>query len=126
MALRIAGATVDDPMPIWRAYARLYAGTIRGYDLRRPGDPNVLTPDEAWCSRIIGSRMTRSERDELVRRAAEPGCQGAMSGQTRTWRTPILSRPAVTSTTRQICTGTSHRPTGYAACESPSSTRSCT
>ena len=74
MALRIAGATVDDPMPIWRAYARLYAGTIRGYDLRRPEDPNVLTPDEAWCSRIIGSRMTRSERDELVRRAAEPGC----------------------------------------------------
>src|SRR5258706_16180838 len=73
MALRIAGATVDDPMPIWRAYARLYAGTIRGYDLRRPEDPNVLTPDEAWCSRIIGSRMTRSERDELSRRAAQPG-----------------------------------------------------
>src|SRR5258706_11010557 len=50
----------------------LYAGTIRGYDLRRPEDPNVLTPDEAWCSRIIGSRMTRSERDELSRRAAQP------------------------------------------------------
>jgi Family of unknown function (DUF6308) len=74
MALRIAGATVDDPMPIWRAYARLYGGTIRGYDLREPGDPNVLTPDEAWCSRIIGSRMSRRERDEFVERAAEAGC----------------------------------------------------
>jgi hypothetical protein len=74
MALRIAGTTVDDPMPIWRAYALLYAETIRGYDLRPPGDPNVLTPEEAWCSRIIGSRMSRRERNELVRRAAEPDC----------------------------------------------------
>jgi hypothetical protein len=74
MGLRIAGSTVDDPMSIWRAYALLYAGTIRGYDLRRPGNPNVLTPDEAWCSRIIGSRMSRRERDELVRRAAETDC----------------------------------------------------
>jgi len=72
--LRIAGATIDDPMPIWRAYARLYSATIRGYDLRRPGDPNVLTAEEAWCSRIIGSRLTRRERDQLVRRAAGPDC----------------------------------------------------
>jgi hypothetical protein len=74
MALCIAGTTVDDPMPIWRPYALLYAGTIRGYDLRPLGDPNVLKPEEAWCSRIIGSRMSRRERDELVRRAAEPDC----------------------------------------------------
>ncbi len=74
MALRIAGATVDDPMSIWRAYARLYSGTVRGYDLRRPGYPNVLTPEDAWCSRIIGSRLTRRERDEIVSRAAQPGC----------------------------------------------------
>jgi hypothetical protein len=46
MALRIAGTTVDDPMPIWRAYALLYAGTIRGYDLRLLGDPNVLKPED--------------------------------------------------------------------------------
>lgn len=39
MALLIAGATVDDPMLIWRAYACLYSGTVRGYDLRPPGDP---------------------------------------------------------------------------------------
>jgi hypothetical protein len=74
MTLRIAGATVDDPMSIWQAYAGLYAGTVLGYDLRRPGDPNVLTPDDAWSSRIIGSRLTSRERDELVSRAAEPGC----------------------------------------------------
>src|SRR5258705_13920491 len=61
--------------------------TIRGYDLRRPEDPNVLTPDEAWCSRIIGSRMTRSERDELSRRGPDPrgawGGVGADSGPGR-------------------------------------------
>lgn len=74
MALRIADVTVDNPMPIWHAYARLYGGTIRGYDLRSPGDPNALTPDEAWCSRIIGSRMTRREQDEIVRRASEHSC----------------------------------------------------
>jgi hypothetical protein len=74
MGLRIAGATVDDPMSIWHAYGRLYGGTIHGYDLRQPGDPNVLTADEAWRSRVIGSRMTGRERDELVRRGAEPDC----------------------------------------------------
>jgi hypothetical protein len=61
-------------MSIWRAYAVLYANTIRGYDLRLLGEPNVLTSDEAWSSRIIGSRMATSERDEIVTRAAEPKC----------------------------------------------------
>ena len=74
MTLRIAGAAIHDPMPIWRAYACLYSRTIRGYDLRQQDDPNVLTADDAWCSRIITSRLTRRERDEIVSRAAEPGC----------------------------------------------------
>jgi hypothetical protein len=74
MGLCIAGRTVDDPMTIWREYARSRPRTIRDYDLGGRGDPNYLTAREAWRSRIINSRLTRSECDELVARAAEPGC----------------------------------------------------
>lgn len=71
MPLSIAGHVVDDPMPIWRKYAHDHGRTIREYDLADPGDPNVLTPDEAWISRIIGSRLTHGKRDRLVGRAAD-------------------------------------------------------
>ena len=71
MPLYIAGQVVDDPMPIWRRYAREHGRTIREYDLADPGEPNVLTADEAWASRLIGSRLTHDERDELVSRAAD-------------------------------------------------------
>jgi hypothetical protein len=58
-------------MPIWRKYARDHRRTIREYDLADPGDPNVLTPDEAWISRVIGSHLRNVERDALVGRAAD-------------------------------------------------------
>jgi hypothetical protein len=58
-------------MPIWRAYARDYPRTIRDYDLSDPGDPGLLTAAEAWRSRIVNSRLTHAERDELVSRAAD-------------------------------------------------------
>lgn len=74
MALSIAGSNVEDPMPIWRGYALCYPRTIREYDLGGRGDPNHLTADEAWRSRIINSRLTRSECAELIARAAEPRC----------------------------------------------------
>jgi len=56
-------------MPIWRRYARDYTRTIREYDLGDPGNPNELTEAEAWRSRIINSRLTRDERDQVVQRA---------------------------------------------------------
>jgi len=74
MGLCIAGRTVDDPMPIWRDYARSYPRTIREYDLGVRGHPYCLTADEAWRSRIINSRLTRSECQELAARAAAPSC----------------------------------------------------
>lgn len=74
MALCIAGQEVDDPIPMWRDYARSYPRTIREYDLGQRGDPGHLTPEEAWRSRVINSRLTGNERDKLVARAAEPDC----------------------------------------------------
>lgn len=74
MGLCIASRNVSDPMPIWRDYARSYPRTIREYDLGERGDPYHLTADQAWRSRIINSRLTRSECQELVARAAAPGC----------------------------------------------------
>lgn len=54
---------------MWRTYARNYPRTIRDYDFGARGDPQVLTEAEAWRSRIINSRLTRSECDQVVRRA---------------------------------------------------------
>ena len=68
-SLRISKQLVGDPLSMWRQYARDHARTIRGYDFGALGDPNVLTEAEAWRSRIINSRLTRSECDQVVRRA---------------------------------------------------------
>src|SRR5579859_7515016 len=73
MSLNVANTIIDDPMPIWHDYARRYPRTIREYDLGGRGAPNHLTADEAWRTRIINSRLTRSECEELVARAAEAG-----------------------------------------------------
>lgn len=69
MPLRVCGQVVGDPVPMWRQYARDYPRTIREYDLGDRGDPGVLTEAEAWRSRIIGSRLTHGERDEVIGRA---------------------------------------------------------
>jgi hypothetical protein len=71
MPLHVAGDVVEDPMAMWRKYARNYGRTIRDYDLADPGSPDVLTAEEAWRSRIIHSRLTYHERDQLVDRAAD-------------------------------------------------------
>lgn len=69
MSLRICQHVVAAPMPMWRWYARNYPCTIHEYDLGDPGNPDVLTAAEAWRSRVINSRLTNAERDEVVRRA---------------------------------------------------------
>lgn len=68
--LLICGHVVDDPISMWRSYARSYPRTIREYDLGDRGEPTVLTAAEAWRSRIINSHLTHGERDELAKRAA--------------------------------------------------------
>src|ERR1700733_3641684 len=71
MSLHVAANVVEDPMSMWRIYAHNYGRTIRHYDLAVPGDPDVLTADEAWRSRLIHSRLTYQERDQMVERAAD-------------------------------------------------------
>src|SRR5258706_13729136 len=69
--IQIACNNIPDPLPIWAAYARQYPGTLRDYDLADPGQPDVLTAEDAWRTRKIGSRITRSECGELERRARD-------------------------------------------------------
>lgn len=69
MSLRVCEHVVGDPMPMWRRYAQNYPRTICEYDLCASGDPDVLSGAEAWRSRIINSRLTRVECDQVVQRA---------------------------------------------------------
>jgi hypothetical protein len=68
--LRICGHIISDPVTRWRSYACGHRRTVRDYDLPGPGLPGQLTEAEAWRSRIIGSRLTYRQRDEIIRRAA--------------------------------------------------------
>lgn len=68
-SLHISRQLIGDPLPIWRRYARDHPRTIRDYDFGVSGHPDVLTEAEAWRSRIIGSRLTRSECGQVLRRA---------------------------------------------------------
>lgn len=67
--LRVAGQMVPDPVMMWRRYAMTYGATLRGYDFGLVGDPNKLTADEAYQSRRINSRITRTESEQLAQRA---------------------------------------------------------
>ncbi len=69
MELVVAGHLVTDPMGVWVNYSRHYGKTLERYDLADPGDPDLLTRDEAWRSRIIASRLTHQEADAVVERA---------------------------------------------------------
>jgi hypothetical protein len=80
MPLHVAGNVVEDPMPMWRYYAENHRTTIRDYDLPGPGSPGELTAEEAWRSRIIGSRLTYAERDQVVDRAADAPWAGVSAG----------------------------------------------
>jgi hypothetical protein len=65
MSLQIAGHEVNDPMAIWSEYVHLHGKTIQRYDLIGPGNPDVLTEDEVWRTRIVVSRVTKQERSAL-------------------------------------------------------------
>jgi Family of unknown function (DUF6308) len=78
VALTIAERVIDDPLSIWRDYARR-TRTLDEYDLTGPGDPGILTEGEVTRTRIIASRISRDECGHLLRRAAEApwGCVSA-------------------------------------------------
>ncbi|MEV4989938.1 DUF6308 family protein [Pseudarthrobacter sp. LMD1-1-1.1] len=67
--ITIAGHAINRPIEILTDYSQRYAGTLSKYDFRDKGDPNTLTAEEIWATRIIHSRITRSEQAELEKRS---------------------------------------------------------
>lgn len=65
----IAGRTITAPLKTLTDYGRRYAGTLAEYDFGDKGDPNILTADEIWTTRIINSRFSRVEQHELEARS---------------------------------------------------------
>lgn len=66
----VAGHPVNSPVEIVVEYASQFGGTLARYDFGDRGEPDVLTAEEIWRTRIIRSRISRSERDELEQVAA--------------------------------------------------------
>lgn len=66
----IAGHAITGPHKTLMDYGRRYAGTLAKYDFGDKGDPNILTGDEIWTTRIIHSRFSRAEQSELEARSA--------------------------------------------------------
>jgi hypothetical protein len=67
--ITIAGRTITGPLKTLTDYSRRYAGTLARYDFADKGDPNILTGDEIWTTRIIHSRFSRAEQSELEKRS---------------------------------------------------------
>jgi hypothetical protein len=67
--ITIAGRTITEPLRTLTDYSRRYAGTLTKYDFGNKGDPNILTEDEIWTTRIIHSRFSRAEQSELEKRS---------------------------------------------------------
>lgn len=67
----VAGHLVNAPLDVVVAYAAQFGGTLARYDFGDRGLPDVLTAEEIWSTRIIRSRVTYAERDELERVATE-------------------------------------------------------
>lgn len=67
----VAGHRVRSPLDVVVDYAARFGGTLARYDFGDRGVPDVLTVEEIWSTRIIRSRVTYAERNELVRVAAE-------------------------------------------------------
>ncbi|KRE78236.1 DUF6308 family protein [Arthrobacter sp. Soil763] len=67
--ISIAGRTLSEPMATLIDYGKRYADTLKKYDFGDKGDPNILTADEIWMTRIIHSRFSRAEQTELERKS---------------------------------------------------------
>src|SRR5579864_5192570 len=79
VALTIAGRVIDDPLSIWRNYARR-TRTLSIYDLADVGDPAILTEGDVIRTRIIASRISRKECEHLVKRASDAAWEGVSVG----------------------------------------------
>lgn len=65
-AVTIAGQIVRDPYDRLVRYAKQYPETLLRYDLGPPGDPNRITTDDVARTRVIKSRIARTECEQLI------------------------------------------------------------
>ncbi|MDZ4092402.1 MAG: DUF6308 family protein [Arthrobacter sp.] len=68
--ITIAGRTLSEPVKTLIDYTKRYAGTLATYDFGNKGDPNILTADDIWTTRIIHSRFSHAERSALEERSS--------------------------------------------------------
>lgn len=74
MGLCVAGREINDPVTLWRDYARRYPRTVLEYDLGPAGKPDTLTLEEILRMRVFDSPISDGEAEELAGRAAERRC----------------------------------------------------
>lgn len=72
--ITVAGSAVPDPLKVLATYMANFSGTLRQYDFGSHGDPDVLTTEEIWKTRIIHSRVTHAEKTELERASTGWAC----------------------------------------------------
>jgi hypothetical protein len=68
--ITVAGSVVPNSLKVLTTYAATFGATLRRYDFRSRGNPDVLTGEEIWTTRIIRSRVTHFEKSELERTSA--------------------------------------------------------
>lgn len=68
--MKVAGRVVDLPFTELVEYGLCHYGTVARYDIAGAGDPSMLSADEVARTRVIKSRISRSQSDWFVNHSA--------------------------------------------------------
>lgn len=71
--LQIAGRTVLDPITVLTEYAEKHSRTLRNFDFREQRDMDTISLEDVTATRVIASRISRVQADEIVARARASG-----------------------------------------------------
>lgn len=72
--LTVAGRTVPDPISVFEEYARRYRRTLAGYDQAGQSPPNEITLSDVAATRVIASRISFQQSQQILSRAKENRC----------------------------------------------------
>ncbi|NCD17157.1 MAG: hypothetical protein EOL91_07560 [Actinobacteria bacterium] len=67
--LTVAGHTVEDPVSVFERYAKQYGRTLAEYDFAPQPDPDEIARQDAITTRIIASRISNAQAQQIVERA---------------------------------------------------------
>jgi hypothetical protein len=67
--MKIAGRVIEAPFTELAEYGRRHYGTVARFDLAGAGDPSTLNADEVARTRVIRSRISRTQSDWFVSRS---------------------------------------------------------